>query len=213
MCLCVETIRITAGRLPTAEVLRLHSGRLNRTRRELFGVTDTVDLAAVLAADRGMVEDLRQGVVKCRVVYDSGGIVGIEYLPYQVPVVGSLLAVEDDQLEYGYKFCDRIRLNGLHDRALAAGCSDALVVRRGLVTDSTFCNVAFRSVARQVWHTPTVPLLRGTMREYLLQKGSVVPFDITLSDLKDGRYGEVALFNAMNDLGTLVVPFDKILYL
>lgn len=211
MCLCVETIRIVDGCLPSPEILTLHQERMIRTCRELFCLSAGPDLAAVLAAYPVPV-DLRSGVVKCRMVYGPQGIEKVEYFKYSLPVVGSLLVVTDDGIEYSYKFCDRSSLAAWHDKAVAAGYGDALIVRRGVVTDTTFCNVAFRLTGSkpEVWHTPAGPLLRGTMRQRLIKQGIVVPCDIPFENLRNGRYDRIALFNAMNDFGTLVLPVAAI---
>lgn len=195
-------------------MLALHQERLDRTCRELFGLSGGPDLAAVLAV-HPVPHDLRSGVVKCRVVYGPSGIDQVEYLSYKTPQIGSLLAVEDNAIDYAYKLCDRSRLAAWRDTALAAGYGDALIIRKGLVTDTTFCNVAFRladGLQKEVWHTPAGPLLRGTMREYLIKQGTAAPCDIPVRTLKDGRYDRVALFNAINDFGTLVLPTDRIAF-
>lgn len=197
--------------MPPAEMLALHQERLDRTCRELFGLSAGPELAGVLAA-YPVPCHLRSGTVKCRVVYGPSGVDQVEYLPYVTPKIGSLLAVEDNRVEYAYKFCDRSRLSAWHDKAVVAGYDDALIVRGGLVTDTTFCNVAFRLTGSrpEAWHTPAGPLLHGTMRECLIKQGTVVPCDILLESLRSGRYDRAALFNAMNDFGTLVLPADRI---
>lgn len=211
MCLCVETIKITDGLLPTPEILALHQSRVGHTCRELYGLSAGWDLSAALAGSP-VPPELRSGVVKCRIVYGPSGIGKAEYLPYMPPRIASLLAVEDDEIEYGYKYCDRTRLTTLHARAAEAGCSDALIVRRGLVTDTTFCNVAFRvsGPLPEVWHTPSEPLLRGTMRERLIRQGTVVPCEIPAAAIHNGTYDRIALFNAMNDFGSLTLPVSRI---
>ncbi len=213
MCLCVETIKITDGLLPTPEILALHRERMDRTCRELYGLSAGWDLSAALAGSP-VPSELRSGVVKCRIVYGPSGIGQVEYLPYTQPRIASLLAVEDDEIEYGYKYCDRTRLIILHDRAAEAGCSDALVIRQGSVTDTTFCNVAFRVTGSfpELWHTPSEPLLRGTMREYLIKQGTVVPCNIPVSALRSGLYDRIALFNALNGFGSLALPVSRIIF-
>lgn len=192
-------------------MLVLHQERTDRTCRELYGLSAGPDLAEVLVV-YPVPARLCSGVVKCRVVYGPSGVEKVEYFKYILPVVGSLLAVEDNTIEYAYKFCDRSRLSAWRDKAVAAGYGDALIVRNGFVTDTTFCNVAFRLAGSfpGLWHTPAVPLLRGTMRECLVKQGAVVPSDISLESLRDGRYDRIALFNAMNDFGTLVFPVTSL---
>lgn len=213
MCLCVETIRIADGRWPEAEILHLHQERLARTCRELYGGAEVPDLAAIRRA-HPVPEDLHEGVAKCRVVYGAAGVEAVEYSLYTPPRIGSLLAVEAEGFDYGYKYADRRELTYWHERARVAGHGDALLTRDGLVTDTTFCNVAFRRTggAREAWHTPSSPLLRGTMREWLIKQGTIVPCEIRLENLREGHYSHIALFNAMNDFGSLLLPIDRICY-
>lgn len=206
---CVETIRIVDGQLPPSAVWALHQERVARTCRELYGVAP-FDLREALAAPP-LPETLRSGTVKCRILYGPTGCTATEYAPYRPPRIGSLLAVVDDSLEYRFKYSDRSSLTAWHERAVAAGCDDALLIRRGEVTDTTFCNVAFRvAESPSEWHTPAAPLLCGTMRERLLQTGRIVPRKIRLSTLTSGRYDRVALFNTMNDFGSMTLPMQQL---
>ncbi|WP_300646757.1 aminotransferase class IV [uncultured Rikenella sp.] len=213
MCLCVETIRIADGRWPEAEILHLHQERIARTCRGLYGGAEVPDLTAIRRA-HPVPEDLREGVAKCRVVYGVAGGEAVEYSRYTPPRIGSLLAVEVESFDYGYKYADRRELTVWHEQALAKGYGDALLIRDGLVTDTTFCNVAFRVAGGscELWHTPASPLLRGTMREWLIKRGTIVPREIRLENLRGGHYSHIALFNAMNDFGTLLLPIDRICY-
>lgn len=213
MCLCVETIRITDGLMPSPEILTLHQERIDRTCRELYGLTDGFGLVAALKAVP-VPPLMRHGTVKCRVVYGPSGIENVEYLPYMPPRIDSLLAVTDDEIDYTYKFCDRSRLAALHERAVAEGCGDALIVRRGLVTDTTICNIAFRQAdsSPEMWHTPAEPLLRGTMREYLIKQGTIVPCEIPATAIHNGTYDRAALFNALNGFGSLILPVGRIVF-
>lgn len=199
--------------MPSPEILTLQQERMNRTCRELYRLTDGFCLAAALRTVP-VPPVLRNGAVKCRVIYGPAGIVSVEYLPYAPPQIGSLLTITDDKIEYAYKFCDRSRLTTLHKRAVAEDCGDALIVRRGLVTDTTICNIAFRRAdsSPEVWHTPAEPLLRGTMREYLIKQGTVVPCNVPVSTLANGLYDQIALFNALNGFGSLTLPVGRIVF-
>lgn len=199
--------------MPSPEILTLHQKRMNRTCRELYGLIDGFCLAAALKTVPVPL-GLRNGTVRCRVVYGPLGIVSVEHSPYTPPVIRSLLAVTDDGIDYTYKFCNRSRLAVLHERAVAEGCGDALIVRRGLVTDTTFCNIAFRitGTSPEVWHTPAEPLLRGTMRAYLIKQGTIVPCDIPVTALHNNFYDRVALFNALNGFGSLTLPVGRIIF-
>ena len=81
-----------------------------------------------------------------------------------------------------------------------------LVVRKGLLTDTSICNVAFWN--RKQWITPSAPLLAGTKRASLLDQGELVAGDIRPEDLPG--YSRIRLFNAMIEFGEIDLSVDKI---
>ena len=98
---------------------------------------------------------------KCRVEYDVD-IRNVEYAAYHFRPVSSLRLVVDDEADYRYKSRDRSVLNRLF--ACRETEDDVLVVRKGLLTDTSICNVAFWN--RKQWITPSAPLLAGTCLLY-----------------------------------------------
>ncbi|MEG0948712.1 MAG: aminotransferase class IV [Bacteroidales bacterium] len=192
----VETIKICDGK---AENLSYHEARMNTTRRELFGIESPANLSSLLAsATTG-----KSGIRKCRIEY--GEQIGeIEILPYSTPVIRNLMLIHDDTIRYDYKSTDRDRLNQLH--AEAVGCSDALIVRNGLITDTTFCNVAFFDGYH--WFTPLTPLLKGTKRAQLLDLGMLIERDIPACMVHEFQL--VMLFNSMNEFGSILLPTHEI---
>lgn len=155
----VETIRIEKGRIHN---LPYHNARMNRTRRELFGAREEIDLAGYIHPGP------HQERTKCRVEY-TREVLKVEYVPYRMRPVHSLRLVTCDEIDYSYKSTDRQCLNDLF--AQRAGHDDILIIRDGLLTDTSICNVALWNGAS--WITPARPLLCGTMRAYLLDKGLV----------------------------------------
>ena len=83
---------------------------------------------------------------------------------------------------------------------------DVLVVRKGLLTDTSICNVAFWNGKQ--WIPPTVPLLAGTKRASLLDRGEMDSGDIRPADMPG--YSRIRLFNAMIEFGEIDLPVDKI---
>ena len=62
MCLLIETIRIADKQLQN---IPLHELRMNKSRRELFGVCEDIDLHEAI----NIPENISDGIYKCRVVY------------------------------------------------------------------------------------------------------------------------------------------------
>lgn len=190
----IETIRIEHGVPCNPE---LHEARMNKTRREFYPGCAPIVLQRLLTSP-GDGERTR-----CRIEYGSD-IQSIEYFPYTIRPVRSLKCIIDDELNYAYKAADRTALNALYDQRGEA--DDVLIIRRGMLTDTSICNVALWDGIR--WITPASPLLKGTMREKLLREGAVSEGDIPVSALE--RYKSIRLFNAMIDFGEVELPVPAI---
>lgn len=60
-------------------------------------------------------------------------------------------------------------------------CDEIIIIKNGLVTDTSFTNIAIYK--HGMWLTPKHPLLLGTKRAALLEKGIIQEADITVDDL------------------------------
>ncbi|PSL29189.1 aminotransferase class IV family protein [Dyadobacter jiangsuensis] len=183
--LCFETICVEHRQLKN---LSYHEARLNKTRRELWGYDDNWDLAELLPVP-DQVDDTMH---KCRIAYDKK-VDNIRWEPYSRRAIRKIRRVYHDEIDYRYKYDNRDSLNALY--AQRGDADEILIIRKGLVTDSNFCNVAFRDGNR--WLTPVSPLLPGTQRALLLDQGIIETTDIRESDIKS--FSQIRLFNAMVD--------------
>ena len=176
----LETIRIEEGH-PLH--LEYHNRRFNRSRRELFGAAEDLDLADSLT------DIPLSGLWRCRVLYTLY-IEKVEYLPYTLHLPHRFALVEFEE-DYAYKYADRsalTRLKSAHPEA-----EELLLCRDGLLTDTTIANIALRR--DDIWYTPSQPLLEGSTRQRLMEEGCLVPADIPCDAL--GTFDELALMNAM----------------
>ncbi len=196
MSLLFESIKVEDGRFFN---LRCHGRRLNDSRRELFGCKEMLDLTGALALPDGC----RKGLYKCRVSY-SEIIHGITFEPYSRRAIGSLKIVHDEEIEYPYKFENKSGITRL--LSLKEKCDDILIVKNGLVTDTSFSNIAFFDGDK--WLTPSVPLLKGTRRERLISDGMLVEEQIRVEDIR--LFSRASLINAMLDRGETVLAVDAI---
>jgi 4-amino-4-deoxychorismate lyase len=187
MCLLFESIKVVDG---VPRHLELHAGRMQRSRRRLFGSIDAIDLWDVIRP----VVHASSGVCKCRVEYDHE-IHNVECLPYEQRPISSLLVVNDDRIMYDHKYLDRSAFEKYPAVALT---EEILVVRNGLVTDTRYSNVVLCAGHERV--TPAGPLLRGVQREHLLSVGAIQARDVPAADI--GKFDKVVLINAMMDLET-----------
>ena len=134
----------------------------------------------------------KSGLYRCRVVYDAEGY-EVSYHPYSKRSVTKLKLIEDNSIEYAKKYADRSSLNALF--AQKEDADDVLIVKDGLVSDTTIANVAF--FYKNSWITPKQPLLNGTTRMRLCLEGRIVEEEIYADDI--GKFEAMALMNAMID--------------
>lgn len=184
MSLLVETIKVENGMLQN---ICFHNERMIRSLYEVFGLRSETDLNAIIKVPAYACKE----VFKCRVEYDDKTI-KTEFLPYIIKRVRSLKLVIDNNISYSYKYVERNNIQMLTE--LRGDCDDILIIKEGMVTDSSYANVVFRDSIGN-WVTPSTFLLPGTRRASLLQSGRINETIITSGDIK--KYTEVRLINAM----------------
>jgi 4-amino-4-deoxychorismate lyase len=184
----LETVKIINGKAP---YIAFHNKRLNQARSLLFGAQDKIDLTSFLQPPS------KKGLYRARIIYTKT-IETIEYLPYQVRRFQHFKIVEDNEIDYTFKYLNREHLNRL--LALKGQADDILIIKKGFVTDTSIANVAFWH--EDQWLTPSTPLLKGTTRERLLREKQIIEAEIRLADLKP--FSKMAIMNAL--LGFYVIP-------
>lgn len=130
------------------------------------------------------------GKYKCRVLYKKQ-IESVEFIPYEIKSIQSLKVVYDHTIEYPHKFEDRSKIQSLFEQRQY--CDDVLIVKNGFVTDASYSNIIFFDGHR--WITPDTPLLRGTMRQFLLDTAEIKQEPVTVQDIPS--FKTFRLINAM----------------
>ena len=194
MCLFIETLRIEDGKVWHAS---LHDRRMNDTRRAFFGLVPDLHVMDYLRPEAYTAR------TRCRLTY-ARDVIRVEYFPYRVRPVHSLQLVVQDDIDYRYKQADRRVLDEAF--ALRDTADDVLIVRHGLLTDTSIANIALWDGCE--WHTPAQPLLAGTQRRYLLDTGQIKETDIPVASL--GNYRHIRLFNALIPFGEVELPVGQI---
>lgn len=189
----VETIKIKEGK---AQALAYHQDRMERTIRKIFPLPCN---APIPSLERLINPTTSMDFYKARVVYGEQGVETVEYAPYFMRKINSLQAIEDNTISYDYKSTDRSHLNALVRQK--GNCDEIIIVKHGLITDTSFTNLAIYDGKH--WITPKHPLLPGTKRATLLDKGLIQEADITLENLY--RAIKVSLFNAMIEFGEMEI--------
>ena len=193
----LETIKIQKGEMSNPD---LHNARMHHSRRELFGIDVWEDIASLPGIRNIPVSDK---VIKARILF-AEKILHVEWDFYFRKVVKSLTIVEDNVIDYSHKYSDRTRLNELF--AQRKDFDDIIIVKKGMITDSSYCNLAFFDGRK--WVTPSSPLLKGTKRQQLIGEGMLFEEELRVGDLK--RFGKCSLINALNDLGEMEVGLGDI---
>lgn len=179
----LESIKLLDGQFQN---LFHHEQRINYSLKVLCGVTEEFNLERFLdRVDRPM-----KGLFKCRLSYDDLSK-DLEFIPYVPKVVSTLRAIENDRISYDFKYLDRRAIDRMFEAR--KGCDDILIIKEGLVTDSSYANVVFRK--GRDWFTPWSPLLKGTMRAFLLERDLIQKEEIRVEDI--ATYDAFKLINAM----------------
>lgn len=197
MCRFIETIRIENQKVLNVEQ---HLKRMQTTLESVGGDIKDLPIEQLFSIQVDTHERL-----KLRFEYDMRGIYDVLITSYRLPQIKTLKVIEAGGIDYAHKYVNRQQFNELLVKK--EGCSDILILKNGRVTDTSFTNVAF--LKDEQWFTPTRPLLRGTHRALLLSEKRIEEKDIFISDLTD--YTAISLFNAMINLGEIVLPIDNII--
>ena len=180
----IETIRLEDG---TFGNLTYHQHRMDNAFGQLYSRSNEINL------ERLLVEDAcpSKGLFKCRVVYDLYSHV-IQYESYTIRPVISLMRVEQNEIVYDFKYEDRLQLNQAFYQK--ATCDDVLIIKEGLVTDTSYANIVFKKKDGD-WITPNSCLLKGTMRQFLLDINRIKEEIVLSSDVS--KFVSYKLINSM----------------
>ena len=197
MCRFVESIKLKDG---VFYRLQLHQQRVNRAFEAFYPTREPIDVVETLF----QTVFPQEGVYKCRLVYDSD-LQSLDIAPYVRREIRSLKLVETTQESLPYKPEDRTEFNAAF--AQRGECDDVLLVKDGLLTDTSYCNIALYD--GENWYTPRTPLLYGVNRMQLLSDGKLMEKDIKASELMNFQY--ISLFNAMIEFGELQLDVSTII--
>lgn len=179
----LETIRITKN---GAENLHYHQERMDAAFAELFAKMNPFRLEGIC---RNLKAPKHQ-LLKCRILYGPEDY-QIDISDYQLKQLRTLKLLVADELDYHLKFADRSILSELKNKN--SDCDDILIVKNGLITDTSYANIAFLRNGK--WITPATPLLKGTQRQLLLDKQKVSEGNIAPNELH--QFERFRIFNAM----------------
>jgi 4-amino-4-deoxychorismate lyase len=198
MSLLIESIKLLDGQFCN---LSYHEQRMNRSLKMLCGNTEHFDLERFLDS----MEKPEKGLYKCRLVYDDVKK-EVEFLPYEPKSIKTLRIVEHDRINYEFKYADRKSINRLYD--LRKDCDDVLIIKKGQVTDSSYCNIVFRKGKHL--YTPWSALLKGTQRQKLIERNYVKEEEIRVEDIRG--FETFKLINAMLEFDAPEIDVSNIVF-
>lgn len=196
MCQFLETIQLRDGEFKR---LAFHQRRMNKALSDYYPEASLPSLTERLSE----LVFPAEGLHKCRVIYDTE-IRKIEFLPYTLPVIRTLKMVNTDIASLPYKMADRSEYQTLFGQR--GDCDDVLLVKEGLLTDTSYCNIALYDGLK--WFTPRVPLIPGVNRAELLDEGWLTAKDISMDNLKN--FQRIRLFNALIEFGKIELDISSV---
>lgn len=169
----IESIRIVNTKPVN---ISLHNERVSKTALHHYGTDLNLPIDKILKENDISVNTL----YKLRIVY-SNKLESYSIEPYLQKELRVLRAVTNDNIEYSFKYEDRAALDALYSKR--GDCDDVLIIRRGIVTDTSYGNVLYSDGEKL--YTPANPLLKGTKREQLLRDGKIIERDLPADRIRD----------------------------
>lgn len=195
--LLLETFCLLDG-----ELLHLpyHAARLEWSLGQEYPITPFADTIYKEADRLGATK----GKWRASVTYDLEGIKSIRLVQYQLPQIAGFRLIDIEENFYAKKWADRSRLEQY--KVLLPQGIEPIFVLNSQITDTSFTNILLERDSKL--YTPSAPLLRGTKREQLLEKGAILPIPLPQKELH--TYEQIHLINAMLDPGELTLPISAV---
>jgi 4-amino-4-deoxychorismate lyase len=181
----VESIKAKDGQF---FLLDYHQDRMERTFQAVYQRACPWSIKTMLPSIP------LDGLYKVRLLYNATDY-HFEVHPYQSKKIPRLKLVEIGEYRYPHKWTDRSFINAAC--AQREDCDDVLMLRKGLLTDSSYANIVLDS--GEAWITPVIPLFEGVQRAFLLDNNIIQTTTIHTVEL--ASFKGFQLINAMN-------PFD-----
>lgn len=183
MCQLLETIKIIDGKIMFPS---FHNSRIEKSVKMLFNKTIIYDVSKLIKIPIAY----QKGTVKCRFIYDEYSF-KYDFEVYKKRKISSLKIIECSDIDYSFKYLNRDSLEKC--RSLKSDCDEIIIVKDGLITDTSFSNLIFFD--GKEWFTPKSYLLNGTCRQRLLNENHIKELDITIFNISD--FVGTKLINAM----------------
>jgi len=134
---------------------------------------------------------VKNGDWRVRVTYNQFGIQNIEYFPIKKREFKKFKLININ-FDYSFKYKNRNSFSTLHSQ-FYINYDEFILIKNNLITDTTISNLAFFTGSE--WLTPKYPLLQGTKRAELIDKGILKEANIHKYDLP--YFKKIAMLNAI----------------
>ena len=194
----IESIKLLHGDFYN---LSYHEQRMTTSLNALFGASRPVQLQKYLSEQ----QPPQTGLYKCRIVYDNSNM-DVTFTAYEPKKIKRVKIVEDNDISYAFKFLAREHIDRLFRQR--DQCDDVLIVKDGRVTDCSFSNIVFKK--GEQWITPSSPLLKGTMRQRLMEENKIASREIRPQDIRS--FETFKLINAMLEFNSDEIEVSEIVF-
>ena len=170
-----------------------HQQRYERALRQFYGksAVKIYDLSTIIQKSVDFPTALLSPLSRGRIDYHATDY-QIRFFPYQRRSICTFQPVICDHIEYSLKFSDRTLLDPLLSQR--GNCDEIMIIKQGRVTDCSIGNLCFRHGKQ--WFTSDTPLLFGTQRQALLERGIIQESSIFADEIS--YFDERRVINAMN---------------
>ena len=181
--ICVENYQI--------KLSEFHQKRMDNSYLKLFNVKNKWSIKKIFESLK--IESKNK--YKLRINYSQSKY-SISLNKYFKKKISSLQCLELNDYSYDLKYTDRSIIE--KNYKLKSLSDDILIIKNGLVTDSSYCNIVFFDGLS--WVTPKYPLLKGVQRNFLLKNKIIFKKKIKVSDIS--KYKSFVLINSMTEFNT-----------
>ncbi len=195
----LETISVKYG-LP--QNLAYHQARLEQSMLSVYGQNGVHNLEKILANHK---LDEQIPAQRCRFVFNAERF-EIQCFDYHFKQFQNLAIVDiPSNFNYQHKWAERGFFSELLEKH--KDFDEVLMIQNGKVTDATIGNIALFDGTN--WYCPNTPLLKGTKRQQLLEKGLLKEIEITENDLHN--FQKLVVINVFRDVKNEdAIPISKV---